>query len=224
MATPRRTTGQVLGERLAYYRERAGLTQAQLAERTEALGHPMNRVTVAKIEGAARERPRIADRTRADNATLTDILVLAAALDVPPVLLFVPLGRTEEVEVGNLRVHPHVLVDWFGGDAPLATAPRGKVVSRLDRWADNAGTVQMFRHLRTLQDRAQRSAADVDHLERHGTDDEAARGRVVFDRRLADLDRHLATMASAGIDSLPAMPSAWVARMSELRLAEEVQS
>lgn len=215
-----RSIGQVLGERLLMYRKRAGLTQEELAQRTASFGEPMNRVTIAKIEGAAREHPKSTDRTRADNATLVDVLVLAAALDVPPPLLFIPLGQVELTRFGSAKSHPHLLLDWVCGDAPLTTQPRNRIVGHRGPWMENAETIWAFRTLRAKQDAVHMAESDLRYVEHDGDRELCDRMSVVVDHRLRELDVHLVAMRAAGIESLPELPVTWTVRMAELRLKE----
>jgi transcriptional regulator with XRE-family HTH domain len=71
-----------------YWRERRGLSAQQLAERTRQLGHHVPRNVVANLENGRRETLSIAE-----------VLILAAALDVPPVLLVAPVGRKRYVQL-----------------------------------------------------------------------------------------------------------------------------
>src|SRR5271156_1850620 len=56
------------------------LTAVDLAERTKALGYPVNRVAISKIEG----------NLRAGKLDVAELLVLAVALAIPPALLLLP--------------------------------------------------------------------------------------------------------------------------------------
>jgi transcriptional regulator with XRE-family HTH domain len=110
--------GQVFGQRVYETRERLGLTQQQLANRLEEIGHkPMHRMTVAKIE-AGRDGPW--QSVRAERVTLAETLAFAAALNVAPVHLITPLA--DEVPVAITRKHAaraSVLRQWIRGDVPL---------------------------------------------------------------------------------------------------------
>jgi transcriptional regulator with XRE-family HTH domain len=63
------------------------LTAQQLAERTKALGYPVTRVAISKVEG----------NTRSGKLDVAELLVLAAALELPPAALLFPdvLGDIE---------------------------------------------------------------------------------------------------------------------------------
>ncbi len=70
----------VLGVAVLWRRKALKLTALQLAERTKALGYPITRVAISKIEG----------NKRAGKLDLAELLTLAAALEIPPALLLFP--------------------------------------------------------------------------------------------------------------------------------------
>lgn len=72
--------GARIGRAVADRRTRMLMTVAALADRTAALGHPIARATISRIESG--ERPGTVD--------VAELLVLAAALEIPPVLLLFP--------------------------------------------------------------------------------------------------------------------------------------
>jgi transcriptional regulator with XRE-family HTH domain len=211
-ATP---TPEELAARPAGQRGRDGLTQEELAARTEAIGVPLSRVAIANIEAAGRPDSENKNRTRGINATLTDVLALAIALDVPPALMFVPLGDLEEVTIGNLRFHPHLLFEWVAGEVPPAPSP-DRVSLRVKAWGRNAATLYLFKQLRMLQNST--NAADMRLREADPAQQPEA--QRVFDRRLRELDRFLVAMAVGGL-STPDMPDEWAIRMTDLRSMPE---
>lgn len=81
-----RATAKRIGEAVVKYRRDAGLTAQGLAARCRELGVPIHRSTITKIEGG---------RSRFD---LGELLILAAALDVPPLALIYPGLPDAEVE------------------------------------------------------------------------------------------------------------------------------
>jgi 8-oxo-dGTP diphosphatase len=70
------------------YREERGMSAQHLADRCAALGLDISRSTLADLENGRRVTMNVAE-----------LLVLASALDVPPLLLIVPLGRAEATEI-----------------------------------------------------------------------------------------------------------------------------
>lgn len=68
------------GEAVQKRRNALGLTAQQLAQRTADLGYPVTRVAISKIEG----------NMRAGKIGIAELIVLAKALETPPVLLLYP--------------------------------------------------------------------------------------------------------------------------------------
>lgn len=184
----------VLAERVRRYRERAKLRQEDLADRTAELGHPLSRVTLAKLEAGG---------TRATNASLVDVLVLAAALDVPPPLLVLPLGEAEEVAITpELVAHPHVVLDWWSGHQNLGVGSRRT-------WHANAAQLRMLRGLRVRQDAVR--AAWV-QAEKPGAGPAEQRQ---LDVAMSALASWIEAMRASGLQ-VPEMPPEWQARMAGL--------
>lgn len=96
------------GQAVAAYRKQQGLTAAELAERTRNLGYPIHRVAITKIE----------TNSRGGKLNLSEVVILALALGIPPVQLIypdLPDGTTEVwpgAEVTSLAA-----VRWFSGQA-----------------------------------------------------------------------------------------------------------
>lgn len=193
MGEKTKTVTDVLAERVRRYRERAGLRQEDLTLRTAELGHPVNRTSVAKLEAGG---------TRAANATLVDVLVLAVALDVPPPLLVLPLGEAEQVAITpELVAHPHLAFEWWAGQETF--------VGNRSAWHTNAAPLRMFEGLRARQDAAraawvQAEAPGAGPAEQRQLD-------VAFSALASWLD----AMRSSGL-RVPEVPPEWQARMAEL--------
>lgn len=104
------TASQVFGAQVRAVRKRLDLTQADLAERLAEIGLPIDRATVAKIEGGGRK----------SGVSVDVVLAFAAALNVSPLHLFVPrdeddqLRITSEIVVGALEART-----WVRGFAAL---------------------------------------------------------------------------------------------------------
>lgn len=86
---------------------RSGRSAQWLADETERLGFPITRAQIANYESG-----------RKKNLDLTELLTLAAALRVPPVVLLFP-----DLPDGPVEVLPGITVDswdavaWFSGEA-----------------------------------------------------------------------------------------------------------
>lgn len=107
-----RATAERIGKAVAKFRRDAGMTAQRLAERCRQLGVPIHRSTITKIEGG---------RSRFD---VGELLILAAALQVPPMVLLYPELPDGEVEL--IPDHPGSSRDaylWATGEAPSFTNP-----------------------------------------------------------------------------------------------------
>ena len=97
--------------RLREAREARGWRQQDLADRMSQLGSPMDRTTLAKIEKGKRE------------ARLGEVIALAAALDVAPTYLYLPIEGPEPVCLAPaLAVDPGDARKWARGIKPLDPA------------------------------------------------------------------------------------------------------
>lgn len=112
-----------VGEQVAYYRNRQAvftapdleqrvkppMTLQELSDRCSELGYPIARSVLSKLEKGHRQ-----------SVTVDELLVLAAALHVPPALLLFPLGRSQTAEpLPGYSVHPMDAIRWLSGDLPL---------------------------------------------------------------------------------------------------------
>ena len=94
-----------VADQVRHWRKQRGMTAAELADRTEQLGYLIPRSVIANLENHRR-----------NTITIAEVLVLAAALDVPPVLLIAPVGRRREAEVlPGLRLSTWRIRGWIHG-------------------------------------------------------------------------------------------------------------
>lgn len=98
-----------VGRQVAAYREANGLTGKQLSELTRELGLEIKAPVISTIETGTR-----------DSVSAAELLVLARALNVAPVLLLLPIGQEAEVEVlpGD-QVGMYEAYQWLIGERPL---------------------------------------------------------------------------------------------------------
>ncbi len=203
MATKALSVGEVVGRQVRHYREKLHWTQEDLAAECDKLGHPMNRVTLSNIERGG---------TRAHNISLVDTLVLAAALNVPPPVLFLPLGLEDRVMITPTAViHPHIALDWITGEGPLAYTNRR--ARDMKTWNEHSTPMWLFQQLREYQDAVQGASSRL--LATEG-EDRIAMARERYDGALRQLDQHLAYMKRMDLRP-PEIPAEWEARMEELR-------
>ena len=113
--TPRRASDSV-AERLKEVRQQRGLSAAALAERCKAIGAPeITRSVIANIESGRRDE----DGRRTRDVTVEELLVLAYALQVPPVLLLVPANDTDALQVAaGIGMDTSTASGWLIGSAP----------------------------------------------------------------------------------------------------------
>jgi len=114
------TTGRIAGA----VRDLRGKRSAQwLADRTAELGHPISRTAISNLEVG-----------RKGSVDVLELIVLARALGVPPLLLLYPAQSAGEVEVlPGHRASSWAAGQWFAGRAPyVATDEKEKVVSDED--------------------------------------------------------------------------------------------
>jgi transcriptional regulator with XRE-family HTH domain len=102
---PARLTALVAA-RVRHYRKYRGMSAQRLSDRCEELGLVLPRSTLADLENGRRA-----------SITLAELLVLAAALEVPPLELALPLGEQESTEIlpdGEMPTWD--AARWFCGD------------------------------------------------------------------------------------------------------------
>jgi transcriptional regulator with XRE-family HTH domain len=99
-----------VGRAVQMRRKALKLTAQQLAQRTADLGYPVTRVAISKIEGGL----------RAGKLDVAEVLVLAAALDMPPILLLFPDfpdGPVENLPGRKPTISRNAAL-WFSGQVP----------------------------------------------------------------------------------------------------------
>lgn len=86
------------------------MSAVALSDRTKELGYPITRVTISKIENNA----------RAGKMDVAELLVLAAALEIPPALLMFPNFPDDEAEVlPGIEASGGAAVRWLAGTMVL---------------------------------------------------------------------------------------------------------
>ncbi|MFB6567362.1 helix-turn-helix domain-containing protein [Streptomyces noursei] len=124
-----RRVGQEVARARQYTTDENGrrMSAQALADRCAELGHPLDRSVIAKLERGIRQ-----------SVSVADLLVLAKALDLPPLALVFPVGYEEEVEVLPGRSeHPVTGLRWASGEGVLPEeGPAGKRAHA--RWLESA--------------------------------------------------------------------------------------
>lgn len=109
-----RTPTEAVAARVRELRERRGGMSAQaLADRCAELGMPgLKRQAITNLENGRRGM-----------VTVEELLVLAAALDVPPLDLLMSADGADLAVTPDLVVGPERLVLWFAGELPAVGLP-----------------------------------------------------------------------------------------------------
>ncbi|MGI5179559.1 helix-turn-helix domain-containing protein [Dactylosporangium sp. CA-152071] len=114
MSANEENLSDVIARRIVRIRKSRSITREQLAERCAQLGYPaLTGPAVANIE-TGRRGPK-GERRR--DITVDELTVLAAALDVPPIMLAFPIGTdAESPVVPRRRIDTWDAARWFMGD------------------------------------------------------------------------------------------------------------
>lgn len=117
----------VVASQIARLRAERHMSAQQLADATATLGHPIPRSVIANLESGRRETLSVAE-----------LLVMARALDVAPVLLVFPVGHEAVAEpLPDAVVDTWRAAKWFTGESPLPLGAPGEEWSDRQRWEDS---------------------------------------------------------------------------------------
>ena len=120
-----RITRAIAGE-IRQRRKARGMSAEDLAAACADLGLPIPRSTLADLENGRRA-----------SISVAEWLVIAAALDVPPVMLLCPVGTAGTAEVlPGAEAPAYRAAQWVAGEAPLRHPGRADV---LTDWLPTAG-------------------------------------------------------------------------------------
>jgi transcriptional regulator with XRE-family HTH domain len=170
----------VLARRLAELREKHGWSQRELSVRlAERFGVRVDPATIARIETGDRD------------VSLNEAFLLAAALDVPPPLLFLPVNRDVEVDVApGVSYYPWLVWEWLHGEEPLPGAD-------LRAWHVEVQPAWLYSQVRDAQKAAQAADQDVKGAEYVGGAENEARAR--YAKALRRLAAAVGAMKRAGL-------------------------
>lgn len=170
--------GARIARRVKELRQRRGLSVRKLAEECERLGMPkLNQSVITNIEVVGRRQ----------DIGVHELLVLAHALDVSPLVLLMPDGDAELAVTSDLRVNAERLVLWFAGELPAAGLPTVG-------FGREAAAIRWYRAAYDAHSAAKDADRNARFARKDGEDEEAER----FDQ---ECDRHLQSLAGIA-DSL----------------------
>src|SRR5262245_36734279 len=94
-----------VADAIKYWRKERGMTAKDIELETERLGYRVPKSVIVNLENERR-----------GSISLAELLVVAAALDVPPILLIVSLGRVKSMEIlPGTPVTPWEARGWIHG-------------------------------------------------------------------------------------------------------------
>jgi transcriptional regulator with XRE-family HTH domain len=115
------------------------LTAQHLAVRTEEHGYPLTRVAISKIES----------NSRSGKVDVAEVMVLAQALGIPPVmLLFADLPDGEVEVLPGQRMATDEALLWFTGELPTWIDYRGEPTRLLELTRARVAKEIEFNHAR----------------------------------------------------------------------------
>jgi transcriptional regulator with XRE-family HTH domain len=186
----------VIAARVKAARTSRDMSAQQLADATAELGHPIPRSVLANLENGRR-----------DSIGVAEVFALALALDMPPLLLILPIGVDPQVEASPGReVDTWDVARWFMGDTAAPPDLRRPIPSsgpfaRLASWPDLA--VRLFRTHQQLCDDWSRADDDVQQAVGEDVRSAADRRRGIENY----LHEHRAIMGATGLTCLPPLPT-----------------
>jgi hypothetical protein len=162
----------------------------------------MGRVTLTKLENKAR------------GVSLDEALLLAAALNVPPAVLFFGLEREPRVAIAPKSViHPDLAAQWLAGTGPLATTER--LAMDAGEWHEAATSLRLYSRLHEAQEAAHAADTALKKAEYVGDRAMTQKVRGRFADRLRDLGAVMTDMEAAGLRP-PKLDEGWTKKMSDL--------
>lgn len=138
-----------VAEQIRRYRKAAGLTVAEAADACAARGLPVPKTTITNLETGRRS-----------SVDLTEFLVLADVLGVPPITLLFPLDTAATVDVlPGQQISTWDGLAWFTGETPSAeAAPKGSPRELLDVFRAHRDAVAAARASTSLAKNRRRMA------------------------------------------------------------------
>lgn len=171
---------------------RGKMSAQQLSNRCAELGYPIPRSTITNLEIGRKE-----------SVSLQEVVVLAKALDIPPLQLVYPLGRDRTIEVlPGTTIPTQLAAEWFTGEGafPVALEDGAWGANGPEMRAWKSGIPLQFRELRKLQDQWNRARSRLvnaqDSGDRDGIELAEEQARVAEDQLL----RHRLNMRIQGLD------------------------
>lgn len=186
-----------VGRRVAFFRDRQGLSAKDLADRCAALGMPsITRTVITKMENQRREAVSTAEAQ-----------VLAAALRIPPLALLLPFFQSAETEaLPGTELPIRAAYEWFIGEAAIspengATVPATGDAAVVSMWDLHHYTLTTLPQARMNVELNVQMAADpgLSADERRRAQQSVQMARQGYDFHVKDLQQQRAAMRAAGL-------------------------
>lgn len=139
-----------IGEQLRYWRRRRKLTVRELSDKTQEVGQRIPATVLTNIEHGRR-----------DYVSVSELLLIGAALNVPPVLLVAPIGRTSTIEsLPDAEISPWRTRGWLMGAIPPIFEG-----FNLQQWNDAVTSIRLYDTHRLLVRSYQEAARGLKELD-----------------------------------------------------------
>jgi transcriptional regulator with XRE-family HTH domain len=178
------TATEIAGRRLRELRSVRKLSAQALADRCAELGvTSLKRQVITNIENGRR-----------GFVGIDELLALAWALDAPPVMFMLPIGRDERLRVTpSSSLNAAIALPWVAGEMPAAAGDRQRRLA----WQAVIGPVSTYRAIRTAYDAAGRAEL-------------AGEGALIG--ALRELGRETDLLIEHDLDPIP-LPADWLMLM-----------
>jgi transcriptional regulator with XRE-family HTH domain len=213
-----KTVTAVVAGQIKFWRDQRNLSANELSKRTAELGSEVPRSVIANLETGRR-----------DSISVDELLILGAALDVPPLLLLTPVGRTK-----TMRVLPSVdSTPWFARGWIIGARLVEYAGASAQRWRESRRAVALYDVHRTLlqqyaqiQTRIRRVADQAQLTSGTGAGQSEQQQRYLqalvndLAQSLHTLRMHRKTIESEGL-LVPELPPALMTLLREVNLPED---
>ena len=188
------TLTKLAATRIKQGRRQLGLTQQGLADRLAAVGEPLSRGTLAKVEAGVRD------------LTLEELAAVAIALNVPPTWLVLPQPDDGNVRIAGMDFEVGQVLLWLLGDGQLEQSPYSRPILN-----EAQLSFRLYRDYYDGQRRLAESISEVEQMRdvesRHGSDavsiDARNAARASLQSAANDLGSNASMLRLAGLPVPP---------------------
>ncbi|MFG1826744.1 helix-turn-helix domain-containing protein [Microbispora bryophytorum] len=199
------SASRVVAKRVKEFRQAHGWSAQELARRCAEAGMPhLDRSIIANLESGRRAM-----------ITIDEVLTLAWVLSVPPLMMFLPLGSTDEIAITpDVAVHPGLALKWVMGEMEPPTSDR-KVAAHVDQamFRLAAQPLILYARLDDAQEALSRAENDLHWAMEEGPADRVDKVAARRDDALNRLADVLNLMVDVGVRP----PAIWWERYDRMR-------